>query len=139
MAFHEEFRRDDHSEGSSDRGFGVVFAAFCLIMAARDAWLSGTFFLAWIAAALLFLGCAFIYPRGLAPLNWAWTRAGLLLLKVVSPIMLGLLYALCFVPIGLLARVTGRDFLQLKRQETPHTYWIRRGSSAAPETMRRQF
>jgi hypothetical protein len=83
MSFHEEFRSDDHSEGSSDRGFALVFAAFCSIMAARDVWLSGAFFPAWIAAALLFLGCAFLYPRALTPLNWAWTTAGLLLLKSV--------------------------------------------------------
>jgi hypothetical protein len=43
MSFHQEFRSDDLSEGSSDRGFGLVFAAFCSIMAARDVWLSGAF------------------------------------------------------------------------------------------------
>jgi hypothetical protein len=139
MSFHEEFRRDDHPEGSSDRGFGLVLAAFCSIMAARDGWLSRTFSLAWIAVALLFLGCAFIFPRALAPLNWAWARAGLLLLAVVGPIMLGFLFAVCFVPMGLLARFMGRDFLQLKRQETAQTYWIRRHSSAAAEAMRKQF
>jgi hypothetical protein len=140
MSLHEEFHRDDHPKGSSDRSFGLVFAAFCAIMAARDAWLSSKFFLPWLGATLVFLGCAFVYPRVLAPLNWAWTRLGLLLFKIVSPIVLGLLYALCFVPIGLIAKATGKDFLRLKRPAHVETYWVRRiPPGPTPASMRKQF
>ena len=140
MTFHEEFRRENHSKKSSDRSFGIVFAAFCALMTIRHAWLFGAISPLWGGTALVFLLSAFFRPQILAPLNWAWTKLGLLLFVVVSPIVLAVLYALCFVPIGVLAKITGKRFLQLKKDHKVETYWIARvPPGPAPEGMRNQF
>ena len=45
-----------------------------------------------------------VAPARLAPLNRAWTALGLLLFKVVNPVVLGLIYLTTIVPIGLFMR-----------------------------------
>ena len=58
---------------------------------------------------------ALTYPRILAPLNRLWLKFGLLLYKVMNPLVLGLLFFVTIMPIGLVMRALGKDFLRLKR------------------------
>ena len=139
MSLHEEFDRKEAVKGSTDRGFGLVFAGFCALVGAVKTWHEGAVALPWLAAALAFLVLALAIPRVLAPLNRAWTRLGLLLFKVVSPVVLGLLYATCFVPIGALARAFGKDTLHLKREQRPSHWIVRDPPGPAGQRMRNQF
>jgi hypothetical protein len=94
--------------------------------------------LAAIGAPLVAFGL--LAPGLLAPLNRAWTRLGLLLFKVVNPLVLGLIYLTTVVPIGLLMRLLGRDLLSLKLDRQAQSYWVvREPPGPAPETMIRQF
>ncbi|MGH2627500.1 MAG: SxtJ family membrane protein, partial [Anaerolineales bacterium] len=99
---HESFVRDSEVQGSSDRQFGIVFAAVFTIVAAWPLpqgrpvrWWS-------LALAAAFLGLALVVPRVLAPLNRIWLQIGLLLHTVVSPVVLGLVFFSTLTPIGLL-------------------------------------
>jgi hypothetical protein len=79
-------------------------------------------------------------PARLAPLNRAWTRLGLILFKVVNPVVLGLIYLTTVVPIGLFMRLLGRDLLSLKIDRQAASYWVvREPPGPAPETMIHQF
>jgi Saxitoxin biosynthesis operon protein SxtJ len=79
-------------------------------------------------------------PARLAPLNRAWTQLGLLLFKVVNPVVLGVIYLTTVVPIGLTMRLMGRDLLNLKLDRQAASYWVMRAPPGpAPETMTRQF
>lgn len=149
MSTHEEFRRDETVEGSSDRGFGLTVGGILLAIAfARIGlswWSSGGIVLGlveWILGGvgipLLLFG--FIAPSLLAPLNKAWTKLGLLLFKIVNPIVLGLIFLLTILPIGLLLRAFGKDPLRLKFEPDAKTYWIERDPPGpAPDTMPQQF
>ena len=89
------------------------------------------------ASLLLIFGL--LAPARLAPLNRAWTKLGLLLFKVVNPVVLGLIYLTTIVPIGLLMRLRGRDLLSRRFDRQAASYWVVRTPGPAPETMIRQF
>ena len=77
-------------------------------------------------------------PAMLRPLNLLWLRFGLLLHRVVNPIVMGLLFFAVFMPMGLLMRLSGKDFLRLRFRGGDTSYWITRVGSP-PGSMRNQF
>lgn len=88
----------------------------------------------------LFLLAGLLAPGILHPLSRLWRGLGLLLHKLVSPIVTWLIFYLAFVPAGLLSRLLGKDPLRLKIEPEAESYWISRNPPGpAPETMRNQF
>lgn len=146
-SFHEDFGRQEEVKGSSDRGFGLtvggILVAIALIRTGLHLWDGAgagwlEFVLGGIGALLIVFGL--VAPACLAPLNRAWTGLGLLLFKVVNPIVLGLIYLTTIVPIGLLMRLLGHDLLSLKFKPEAKSYWVVRDPPGpAPETMVNQF
>ncbi|MFB9268559.1 SxtJ family membrane protein [Bradyrhizobium erythrophlei] len=92
-----------------------------------------------LSAAVLLLVVAWRRPSLLHPLNRLWMKLGLLLHKLVNPIIMGLLFYGTILPTGLVMRLRGRDLLRLKREADAASYWIARPPGPAPETMRDQF
>ncbi len=83
---------------------------------------------------------ALVAPAVLGPLNKVWMQFSLLLSKIVQPIVLGVLFFVVLMPIGLLMRAGGKDLLNLKWSKTESSYWIlRKPPGPAPETMKNQF
>lgn len=142
MATHESFDRADDVKLPSERSFGLVFAAFFAIVACAPLlhdfsggprWWSG-------ALALLFLLCGFFWTAPLKPLNRLWSRFGMLLHAVVSPLVMGVMFFLVIAPIGFLMKLFGQDPLRLRLDRSARSYWIMRappGPSA--ESMKNQF
>jgi hypothetical protein len=90
--------------------------------------------------ATFFLVFAFVRPAALRPLNWLWFKFGLLLHKVVNPIVMAVVFFGAVVPTGLVLRLLGKDPLRLERQPDANSYWIeRRPRGPAPESMKDQF
>lgn len=81
--------------------------------------------MAFFIAAALFLVAALVRPSLLAPLNKAWFELGLLLGKIVSPIVLGAIFFLLITPVAICSRFFGRDQLRLKKQKV-NSYWVQR-------------
>lgn len=137
--FHEEISRDHEVKLGSNRSFGLVFcAAFTLI--ALLPLISGHPVRWWsLVVAAVFLLVALAAPAVLAPLNRLWAKVGLLLSKIVNPVIMALLFFVVITPIGLIMRALGKDPLRLKTTgET--SYWIvRTPPGPKPETMKDQF
>jgi hypothetical protein len=138
--FHEDFSRRELPQGASDRSFGVVFAMFFAVVSLWPV-RHGNPLRGWaLALSGAFLGVALAFPRLLHPLNWLWTRFGLLLSRVTNPILTGLMFYLLFTPMALVLRALGKDLLRLKFDPMSESYWIPRNPPGPPpETMRRQF
>ena len=140
LGFHEDFGRSGPIKRASNRATGFVFAAVFAIIALWPLWTSGAI-REWaliIAAALAVVTLAI--PRALGPLNRAWQGLGVVLHRVVSPLVMGLLFYLTVTPTGLLMRLFGKDPLRLRLDPEAKSYWIeRRPPGPAPETMRQQF
>ncbi|MDP6390627.1 MAG: SxtJ family membrane protein [Alphaproteobacteria bacterium] len=139
-SMHEDLARHHAVETSSDRSFGLVFAAVFAVIGlwplvdggAPRWWAIG------VAAAVA--AAAALRPAVLAPLNRLWTRFGLLLHRIVNPLVMGLLFFLVVTPTGLLMRLFGKDLLRLRRDAAAASYWIERDPPGpAPDTMKNQF
>jgi hypothetical protein len=90
--------------------------------------------------AVLFILSAALRPSLLRPLNLAWLKFGLLLHRVVNPVVMALLFYGAVWPTGLCMRAFGKDLLRLNRQPDADSYWIvRQPPGPAPETMKDQF
>jgi hypothetical protein len=142
-SLHEDYRRPETVKGSSDRGFGLTVGGILLLIAAVRVWRHagyGAIELVLGAVGLCLIVLALVRAQSLAGLNRAWTRLGLVLFKVVNPVVLGLIYLITIVPIGLVLRACGHDPLRLKRDPSASTYWVKREPPGpAPETMINQF
>lgn len=127
-------------KSSSDRVFGLVFTAFFAVVALLPLW-SGRGPRVWAAVLSgLFFLLALAIPKVLAPLNRAWTLLGMLLHKVTSPIILGILFYLVFTPFGWVLRRTGKDFLRLTTAPDAGSYWIvRQPPGPDAKSMTNQF
>lgn len=140
VKMHEDFSRAEEVAPGSDRSFGLVMAAAFAALALINGWHGGRLWPLMTGVAVLFLGPALLRPAVLQPLNRAWFRLGLLLNKVVNPIIMGLVFYGTVLPIGLLMRARGRDLLRLKLEPDADSYWIpRQPPGPAPITMTDQF
>jgi hypothetical protein len=137
---HEDITREQQLEGSPDRTFGLVFAAVFMIVACWPLLHLGLPRWWALGVAVGFATIAIRKPTLLTRLNRLWTRLGLLLGKVMSPVALGLLFIGVVAPIGLLVRLTGKDPLRLKLDSSADSYWIRREPPGPPpDSMTNQF
>jgi hypothetical protein len=137
---HETFDREKEVTGSSDRGFGFVFAGFFALVAILRWWKeqggAGWF----AAAALAMLVIALIRPSLLTPFNRLWTKLAILLSKIMNPVIMGILFFLVVAPIGVLMRLFGKRPLALGFDAAAKSYWIERTPPAPlPGSMKNQF
>jgi len=137
---HEDFSREEHVKAGSDRGFGLVFAGFFALVSALSWWRGHTGWHYTLPLAAVFLAVAYVAPGVLAPLNKLWLKLGLLLYKVMNPLVLGLLFFITITPIGFFMRLFGKDFLRLKLDRQATSYWIdRQPPGPPPQSMKNQF
>jgi Saxitoxin biosynthesis operon protein SxtJ len=140
VKIHEDFSRAEEVAPGSERSFGFVMAAAFAVLASLNGWHHGRLWPLMSGVAVLFLGAALLRPAALRPLNRAWFKLGLLLHKVVNPIIMGLLFYGTVLPIGLFMRASGKDLLRLKLEPGTDSYWIlRQPPGPAPLTMKDQF
>jgi predicted membrane metal-binding protein len=138
--FHENFERADEVSSSSDRTFGLVFVVVFLLIALWPL-LDGGSPRIWslvVAGAILLL--ALVAPAFLAPLNRLWTKFGLLLHRVVNPVVLGLMFYIAVVPVALIMRLVGKDPLNRRFDPQADSYWQPHDPPGpAPKSMVDQF
>jgi hypothetical protein len=136
----ETSRSSNQQKPGSDRNFGMVFFAAFFVIALWPAVWGGSARLWAVPVAVVFGVVALVKPGLLRPLNQIWFRFGLLLHAIVSPIALGLVFALTVVPIGFMIRLLRKDVLSLTPHAEPSSYWISRDKkSSTPDSMRNQF
>jgi hypothetical protein len=137
---HEVFSCKEEIVAGSDRSFGVVMAAALAALTLLNAWHSGRLWPWTGGLAGLFLAAGLLRPSVLNPLNRVWLKFGLLLHRVVNPVVMALLFYGTVLPTGLVMRMLGKDLLRLKRQPDADSYWIvRQPPGPSPETMKDQF
>jgi large-conductance mechanosensitive channel len=103
----------------SDRKFGWTFAAlFFLVGAFAHPWM--------MAVGAAFAVITLTRAQWLAPLKHAWMRFGELLNKIVSPVVMAVIFFVVFTPVALVMRLTGRDALARRYEPASPSYWKRR-------------
>ena len=134
--FHETFAGDEIPL-PSERSTGLVFAAVALIVAFF--WRSnGTVVLVSGLCAGAFLTVSLLIPKVLRPLNIAWFGLGLFLNRIVSPIVMFIMFAVVIVPFGLVMQLR-YDPLHKRRPEKQETLWKDKKDEDTQGSMINQF
>ncbi len=130
----------DSPQPPSNKKFGWFMAAAIATISAVAYWKHAHMW-AWslFAIAGVFTAVTAVAPQLLTPVNRLWFRLGMLLGKIVSPVVLGMIFFLVITPVAVVTRLFGRDALSLKRRSID-TYWIQRmPPGPAPESFNDQF
>ncbi len=124
----------ERNETPSNRRFGFFFA-FVLIAVAIYSYANGSEKMALIFSVIsgVFLVAAIFFDRYLAPLNYLWMKLGVLLGRLVNPLVIGAIFFLVLTPVGLLMRFAGRDELRLLPQQR-ETHWRTREKPERDQT-----
>lgn len=140
MSNHENLERQHEIKGSSERFFGITFFVFFLLIALWPLLWGKPLRIGVLGVSISFLALALIRPSLLAPLNRLWLKFGALLHSITSPIILGIMFFLVILPIGLLMRLLGKDFLRLRFDNNTPSYWIKREPPGPDKSsLNRQF
>jgi len=129
MNFYKDIKRKDNIT------FGALFFVFFLVIGLYPLKTVGTVRIWSIVLSLLFLIITIIRPNLFTFLNRLWIQFGILLGKIISPLVMGLVFFFVVTPIGILIRMLKKDVMGLKRGAP--SYWINRDDKA--QSMKKQF
>ena len=121
---------------SSNRNFGLVFFAFFLIIGLWPIFEYEDVRIWTIIAAFIFLILGILDSKYLTPLNRFWMKFGLFLGKIISPIVMGIVFFLVVTPIGIIMKIFRKDLLNIKYKKN-QSYWVYRKNKFG--SMKRQF
>ena len=120
----------------SNRSFGIVFSVVFLIVALYPL-LNGDSIRIWsIILSLIFFIFGLLNSNILSPLNRIWFKFGIILGRIVSPTVMGLVFFLVVTPTSLILRLFKKDNLNLKKNDNT-TYWIEKSDKKS--NMKNQF
>ena len=123
----------------SNKKFGRFFSTVFLLLTIYFYFAGYVTFL--VVSIILFLLTAIITltkPSLLSSFNRFWMSIGFIIGRVVSPIVLGIIFFLVFSPIAIIMRLFGRDELNLKSKNAD-TFWKNRTDKIKPESFKNQF
>jgi hypothetical protein len=115
--------------------FGILFFIFFLIIGLYPLISNGPIRILSVIVSLVFLIITIIKPNLFTFLNKLWVKFGFLLGKIISPIIMGLVFFFVVTPIGILIRIFNKDVMGLKRGAS--SYWINREDKL--QSMKKQF
>ena len=111
----------------SNKSFGIVFSIVFLVIAFWPM-LNGNEINYWsLAISIVFLILGLINSKILTPLNTIWSKFGILLGNVVSPIVMGIIFFLIVTPTSIIMKLLGKDLLNLKKNNN-NSYWIEKNN-----------
>ena len=121
---------------SSNRSFGIVFFVVFLIIALYPLINNENIRIWSLVISLIFIVLGLLNSKILTPLNKLWFKFGIFLGKIISPLIMGVIFFLVVTPIGLIMRLLGKDVLNLKYQDKK-SYWIEK--TGPKSKMKNQF
>ena len=121
---------------SSNKSFGIVFFLVFLLIGVYPLINDDSIRIWSLIISLIFLILGLINSNILTPLNQIWFTFGILLGKIISPIIMGIIFFLVVTPTGLIMRILRKDLLNLKFNNSK-SYWIEK--TGPKSKMKNQF
>ena len=117
-------KKQDLKQGSN-RSFGIVFSIFFALLAFYFYYKNGNINLLIILISVIFLILGLFKSNILTPLNILWFKFGILLSKIISPLIMYLIFFIIVTPLAILAKIVRKDFLNLDKNKNKKkmTYW----------------
>ena len=88
---------------------------------------------------VVFVTISFLRPKLLTPFNFVWMKLGYILGKIISPIILGLIFYFIVSPVAIISKIFGRDELNLKRKINVKTSWVYYKKKLSHYNFKKQF
>lgn len=130
---------DDVKMGS-ELGFAAVFAVVLTAVGLWPLWHAGSPRWWLVAVAMALLVAALAAPQLLRPLNVVWFKLGMALSRIMTPVIMGLVFFLVVTPTALVMRARRADLLKLRFDPGAKSYWIERAPPGPdPRSMTNQF
>ena len=110
------------------RKFGLMVGGVFAVLGLFFLWRHKAYYpyFLWPGVVLVLFGV--VLPRALKWIYIAWMSLAFVLGFVMAHVILTLLFLLVITPIGLVARLVGKDFLSLKLDRAVKSYWIPRST-----------
>ena len=121
---------------SSNRSFGIVFFVVFLIVSFYPLYFDDSLNIWALILSIIFLILGLINSIILTPLNILWFKFGMFLGRIISPIIMGMVFFFVVTPTGLLMKLFNKDLLRLKKKNTK-SYWIAKSNEKS--NMKNQF
>ena len=121
---------------SSNKSFGIVFFVVFLLIAIYPLTNGGDIRIWSGIISFIFLVLGLLNSRILTPLNKIWFKFGIILGKIISPVIMAIIFFLVVTPTGLIMRILGKDILNLKYNQNK-SYWIEKDGPKS--NMKNQF
>ena len=121
---------------SSNRSFGIVFFVVFLLITLYPLTYSQDIRVWSAIISIIFLVLGLLNSKILTPLNKLWFKFGIFLGKIISPLIMGIIFFLVVTPIGLIMRLFGKDVLNLNYNNS-QSYWIEKNGPKSK--MKNQF
>ena len=113
----------DNVKIGSNRSFGLVFFVVFLLIGLYPLTNGNEIILSFLVFSAFFLVLGLLNSRLLSPLNKLWFRFGILLGKIISPLIMAIIFFSVVTPIGLIMRLFNKDILNLKYNKEK-SYWV---------------
>ena len=126
----------DEIKVGSNKSFGIVFFVVFLLISFYPLLNNESIRIWSLVFSFIFLVLGILNSNILTPLSKLWYKFGVLLGKIISPIIMGIIFFLVVTPIGLLMRLLGKDILNLKYSNNK-SYWIEK--TGPKSKMKNQF
>ena len=137
---HEDFSRAQDVKRSGNRAFGWVFVVVFLVVALWPLVSGGTLRTWALIASAGVAAVTVLAPALLTLPNQLWQRFGMLLHRIVSPVVLAAMFFLVVTPMGLLMRSFSKQTLHQHLDPAAESYWIKRDPPGPkPESLPHQF
>tara|TARA_X000000368_G_scaffold405600_1_gene382904 strand:+ start:367 stop:762 length:396 start_codon:yes stop_codon:yes gene_type:complete len=121
---------------SSNRSFGIVFFVVFLLVGLWPILKNSDLRIWSLILSIIFLFLGLLNSRILTPLNYVWFKFGMLLGKIISPIVMGLIFFVVVTPTAIILKLFNKDVLSLKKNKS-NSYW--RKNSNYKTSMKNQF
>ena len=120
----------------SNKSFGIVFFIVFFLISLYPLTNQENIRVWSLIISLIFLILGLLNSKTLNPLNKLWFKFGMILGRIISPIIMSIIFFLVVTPIALIMKLLKKDLLNLKFNKT-NTYWIEK--SGPKSKMKNQF
>ncbi len=128
------------SERADLRRFGITMCIALAVFAVLLFWRGKDFYLYLGLLSPVFLVLGLAAPGALRPVHRVWMSLAIVLGWFMTRVILSLLFFLGVTPIGVLGRLLGKKFLDVRMKDSRETYWIRREhGNESPERYEKQY
>ena len=127
---------DQNIKLPSNRSFGIVFFLVFFLFSLYPLINDNDILLWSLLVSIIILILGLINSKLLTPLNKIWFKFGIFLGKIISPIIMSIIFFLVVTPIGFTMRLLGKDLLNLKNNKNK-SYWIE--NNGPKSKMKNQF